>query len=224
MPNGSRSPMVSSTPLKDMPSRTLMSTPLWLCTSPERSPHPVSFSYCQFAHYPRKTCLDCNVLLNLQLFIRTSADLVIELGPQTYEEDPICAPCYQYAVVRYDCFSSSCDFWTFDFCFVDLIWGKTNWLPTLCSCLLISDPYGISLFVLTRSVEEYVSTYNHTVYNNLINKFGLRSLSLSRSLSRARAFILLNHLFCLGFTKLYNKPLYTYQGNDCEYAPQPQLE
>eukprot|EP00042_Codosiga_hollandica_P029479 m.163442 g.163442 ORF g.163442 m.163442 type:complete len:196 (-) comp53083_c0_seq2:160-747(-) len=59
---------------------------------------------------------------------------------------------------------------------------------------VVSDEYGLSLFVLARNPADYVNTYNSTVYAELIEQ---------------------------GFTKDYNKPIETYQNEACEYAPKP---
>jgi hypothetical protein len=69
-------------------------------------------------------------------------DWIVQLGPQTYNGDAKCAPCYEYSVV--------------------------------------SDEFGISLFVLARDPADFVNTYNSTVYDLLIQE---------------------------GFTHDYNKPI-----------------
>ena len=57
---------------------------------------------------------------------------------------------------------------------------------------VISDPFGLSLFVLVRDIPTFYSTYNATLYETLMDQ---------------------------GFTHDYNKPIETFQGPPCEYVP-----
>eukprot|EP00042_Codosiga_hollandica_P023481 m.93577 g.93577 ORF g.93577 m.93577 type:complete len:66 (+) comp51198_c0_seq16:598-795(+) len=62
------------------------------------------------------------------------------------------------------------------------------------SFMMRSDDLGVALFVFARDPEQFYTTYNQTVSQDLVE---------------------------LGFTKSYNKPVATYQGPNCNYAPRP---
>ena len=55
---------------------------------------------------------------------------------------------------------------------------------------VVSDPRKITLFVLARDITEFKQNYDEEVLAKLKEQ---------------------------GFTKFYNKPTDTYQGNDCKY-------
>lgn len=59
---------------------------------------------------------------------------------------------------------------------------------------LVSAPYRTSLFILARNVQQFRAKYQSTVLRIAEEQ---------------------------GFTQAYNKPLETYQGADCVYAPVP---
>lgn len=82
---------------------------------------------------------------------------IVDIGPQTYTEDAICSPCYQYSVV--------------------------------------SNEFGLDLYVLARDVTLFNQQFNATLYSKLIQQ---------------------------GFTHDYNRPLETYQSDACEYPPLPE--
>lgn len=59
---------------------------------------------------------------------------------------------------------------------------------------IVSTPYRTSLYILARNVQQFRSEYQSTVLQLVEEQ---------------------------GFTQSYNRPLETYQGADCLYAPAP---